>query len=143
MSDGLRTIPEATVARLPIYLRTLMDAAENHETTISSERLAQLGAANHAKGRKALAHPGRPATRGVGSDGVFRAWRIMPTSAPPRHGPAARNRAQTGPTECETDVTPHKETRNDRDWADAHRSQGSVSSTQQDEAGWPTDAWRP
>jgi redox-sensing transcriptional repressor len=63
-----RAIPEATVARLPIYLRTLMEAAENHETTISSERLAELGGVNAAKVRKDLSYLGSLGTRGVGYD---------------------------------------------------------------------------
>jgi redox-sensing transcriptional repressor len=63
-----RVIPEATVARLPIYLRTLMEAAANHETTISSERLAELGGVNASKVRKDLSYLGSLGTRGVGYD---------------------------------------------------------------------------
>ena len=71
-----RSIPEATVARLPIYLRTLMEAAENHETTISSERLAELGGVNAAKVRKDLSYLGSLGTRGVGYDVEFLVFEI-------------------------------------------------------------------
>ena len=37
-----RRIPEATVSRLPVYLRSLLEVAETKTTTISSERLAEL-----------------------------------------------------------------------------------------------------
>jgi redox-sensing transcriptional repressor len=71
-----RSIPEATVARLPIYLRTLMEAAENHETTISSERLAELGGVNAAKVRKDLSYLGSLGTRGVGYDVEYLVFEI-------------------------------------------------------------------
>ena len=71
-----RVIPEATVARLPIYLRTLMEAAENHETTISSERLAELGGVNAAKVRKDLSYLGSLGTRGVGYDVEYLVFEI-------------------------------------------------------------------
>jgi redox-sensing transcriptional repressor len=64
------------VARLPIYLRTLMDAAENHETTISSERLAELGGVNAAKVRKDLSYLGSLGTRGVGYDVEYLVFEI-------------------------------------------------------------------
>src|SRR5258708_5825920 len=38
-----RRIPEATVARLPVYYRALLESAEHDVGTISSERLARLG----------------------------------------------------------------------------------------------------
>jgi redox-sensing transcriptional repressor len=71
-----RAIPEATVARLPIYLRTLMEAAENHEVTISSERLAELGGVNAAKVRKDLSYLGSLGTRGVGYDVEYLVFEI-------------------------------------------------------------------
>jgi len=71
-----RIIPDATVARLPIYLRTLMDAAAAHETTISSERLAELGGVNAAKVRKDLSYLGSLGTRGVGYDVEFLVFEI-------------------------------------------------------------------
>ncbi len=63
-----RRIPEATVARLPVYLRSLVEAAEARITTISSERLAELAGVNAAKVRKDLSHLGSYGTRGVGYD---------------------------------------------------------------------------
>ncbi|MCC5951847.1 MAG: redox-sensing transcriptional repressor Rex [Acidimicrobiia bacterium] len=66
--DDRRTIPEATVARLPIYLRTLADLAASDTATISSERLAELAGVNAAKVRKDLSHLGSYGTRGVGYD---------------------------------------------------------------------------
>ena len=75
-TDAPRSIPEATVARLPIYLRTLMEAAENHETTISSERLAELGGVNAAKVRKDLSYLGSLGTRGVGYDVEYLVFEI-------------------------------------------------------------------
>jgi redox-sensing transcriptional repressor len=66
-----RRIPEATVARLPVYLRTLLDLANERTTTISSERLAELAGVNAAKVRKDLSYLGSYGTRGVGYDVEF------------------------------------------------------------------------
>ena len=63
-----RRIPEATVARLPVYLRILLDLAETKTTTISSESLADLAGVNAAKVRKDLSYLGSYGTRGVGYD---------------------------------------------------------------------------
>jgi redox-sensing transcriptional repressor len=63
-----RRIPEATVARLPLYYRALLEAAENSIGTISSERLAELAGVNAAKVRKDLSYLGSYGTRGVGYD---------------------------------------------------------------------------
>ena len=72
MADGskrqARKIPEATVARLPIYLRSLLEAASDGMPTISSERLAELSGFNAAKVRKDLSYLGSYGTRGVGYD---------------------------------------------------------------------------
>ena len=38
--NGHRRIPEATVARLPVYVRSLIELADARTATISSERLA-------------------------------------------------------------------------------------------------------
>ncbi|MEX1216947.1 MAG: redox-sensing transcriptional repressor Rex [Acidimicrobiales bacterium] len=59
-------IPEATVARLPIYLRTLFEVKADEVSTISSERLAELAGVNAAKVRKDLSYLGSFGTRGVG-----------------------------------------------------------------------------
>src|SRR6202048_1355622 len=63
-----RRIPEATVARLPVYLRSLLEVAEEKTTTISSERLADMAGVNPAKVRKDLSYLGSYGTRGVGYD---------------------------------------------------------------------------
>src|SRR5689334_8805505 len=67
MATG-RRIPEATVARLPVYLRSLLEAAEAKTATVSSERLAELAGVNAAKVRKDLSYLGSYGTRGVGYD---------------------------------------------------------------------------
>ncbi len=61
-------IPEATVARLPIYLRALVDLASTGASTISSEELAELSGVNAPKLRKDLSYLGTYGTRGVGYD---------------------------------------------------------------------------
>jgi redox-sensing transcriptional repressor len=63
-----RRIPEATVARLPVYLRSLLELAEAKVATISSERLAEMAGVNAAKVRKDLSYLGSYGTRGVGYD---------------------------------------------------------------------------
>jgi len=60
-----RRIPEATVARLPLYLRSLLEL-NGATTTLSSERLAELAGVNAAKVRKDLSYLGSYGTRGVG-----------------------------------------------------------------------------
>jgi redox-sensing transcriptional repressor len=61
-------IPEATVARLPLYLRSLDGFAAGTGGTISSEELADLAGLNAAKVRKDLSYLGTYGTRGVGYD---------------------------------------------------------------------------
>ncbi|UQU65465.1 redox-sensing transcriptional repressor Rex [Couchioplanes caeruleus] len=61
-------LPEATIARLPEYLRALHNLAENGSDTISSEGLAAAAGVNSAKLRKDLSHLGSYGTRGVGYD---------------------------------------------------------------------------
>ena len=63
-----RRIPEATVARLPVYLRSLLALAEEKTATISSERLAEMAGVNAAKVRKDLSYLGSYGIRGVGYD---------------------------------------------------------------------------
>lgn len=69
MSD--RTIPEATLGRLPIYLRALVEMAEAGAVTISSENLAEAAGVNSAKVRKDLSYLGSYGTRGVGYDVAY------------------------------------------------------------------------
>ena len=62
----LQDVPEATVARLPVYLRALHELAEAGCTTVSSEALAGAAGVGSAKLRKDLSHLGSYGTRGVG-----------------------------------------------------------------------------
>ena len=71
-----RRIPEATVSRLPVYLRSLLEVAETKITTISSERLAELAGVNAAKVRKDLSYLGSYGTRGVGYDVEYLLFQI-------------------------------------------------------------------
>jgi redox-sensing transcriptional repressor len=71
-----RRIPEATVARLPVYLRSLSEVADSKTATISSERLAELAGVNAAKVRKDLSYLGSYGTRGVGYDVEFLLYQI-------------------------------------------------------------------
>jgi redox-sensing transcriptional repressor len=59
------SIPAATVSRLPIYLRCLVDLSE-HRTTCSSEQLAATAGVNSAQVRKDLSYLGTHGVRGVG-----------------------------------------------------------------------------
>ncbi len=58
----------ATVARLPSYLRVLVDAATEGSVTISSEHLAQLSGNQPATVRRDLSSLAITGTRGVGYD---------------------------------------------------------------------------
>ncbi|SDC12993.1 redox-sensing transcriptional repressor [Geodermatophilus telluris] len=59
-------IPEATVARLAVYLRVLSGLAESGRGTVSSGELASAAGVNPAGLRKDLSHLGPCGTRGVG-----------------------------------------------------------------------------
>jgi redox-sensing transcriptional repressor len=61
-------VPDATVARLPVYLRALRALADRGLTTVSSEALAASAGVGSAKLRKDLSHLGSYGTRGVGYD---------------------------------------------------------------------------
>ena len=61
-------MPDATVARLPLYLRALGALAEDGVSTVSSEELATAAGVNSAKLRKDLSYLGSYGTRGVGYD---------------------------------------------------------------------------
>ena len=71
-----RGIPEATVARLPVYLRALTSLADNEVTTASSEDLAEAAGVNSAKLRKDLSYLGTYGTRGVGYDVNYLRYQI-------------------------------------------------------------------
>ena len=74
--DSARDIPEATVARLPVYLRALTGLAEDGTTTCSSEELAATAGVNSAKLRKDLSYLGSYGTRGVGYDVDYLRYQI-------------------------------------------------------------------
>jgi redox-sensing transcriptional repressor len=61
-----RAVPEATVARLAVYLRMLGELAERGAETVSSEELAAVSGVNSAKLRKDLSYVGSHGIRGVG-----------------------------------------------------------------------------
>lgn len=61
-----RDIPDATVARLPEYLRALTDLASRGVASVSSEELATAAGVRSAKLRKDLSHLGSYGVRGVG-----------------------------------------------------------------------------
>jgi redox-sensing transcriptional repressor len=71
-----RVIPEATVARLPVYLRALTALAETGIRTCSSEDLAVAAGVNSAKLRKDLSYLGSYGTRGVGYDVDYLGYQI-------------------------------------------------------------------
>jgi redox-sensing transcriptional repressor len=68
VNQSRRRIPEATVARLPLYYRALLDLGERDLATVSSEQLAAAAGVNAAKVRKDLSYLGSYGTRGVGYD---------------------------------------------------------------------------
>jgi redox-sensing transcriptional repressor len=76
MTDSARDIPEATVARLPIYLRALTTLDEEGTATCSSEELAAAAGVNSAKLRKDLSYLGSYGTRGVGYDVDYLRYQI-------------------------------------------------------------------
>ena len=69
-------IPEATVARLPVYLRALGSLAEDGVSTVSSEALAAAAGVNSAKLRKDLSYLGSYGTRGVGYDVDYLVYQV-------------------------------------------------------------------
>ncbi|MGJ9413288.1 redox-sensing transcriptional repressor Rex [Aeromicrobium sp. CF4.19] len=66
--QAVRGVPDATVARLPVYLRALGALADAGTTTCSSGELAAAAGVNSAKLRKDLSYLGSYGTRGVGYD---------------------------------------------------------------------------
>ncbi|CAA9392235.1 MAG: Redox-sensing transcriptional repressor Rex [uncultured Nocardioides sp.] len=74
--DTARDIPEATVARLPVYLRALIVLADAGTATCSSEELAAAAGVNSAKLRKDLSYLGSYGTRGVGYDVEYLRYQI-------------------------------------------------------------------
>lgn len=71
-----RRIPEATVARLPVYLQILVEQGDAGVENISSEGLAELAGVNAAKVRKDLSYLGSYGTRGVGYEVAYLVYQI-------------------------------------------------------------------
>jgi redox-sensing transcriptional repressor len=76
MATSGRKIPEATVVRLPVYLRILTEQSERGVGNTSSEELAELAGVNAAKVRKDLSYLGSYGTRGVGYDVDYLIYQI-------------------------------------------------------------------
>lgn len=74
--NSIGRIPDATVARLPLYLRGLDAFPVGGAATVSSEELAALAGVNAAKVRKDLSYLGTYGTRGVGYDADFLRFEI-------------------------------------------------------------------
>lgn len=74
--EATRDIPDATVARLPVYHRVLAQLIDSDVSTVSSEELAGACGVSSAKLRKDLSHLGSYGTRGVGYDVRFLAYQI-------------------------------------------------------------------
>ncbi|MBI4885249.1 MAG: redox-sensing transcriptional repressor Rex [Actinobacteria bacterium] len=72
-----RRIPDATVSRLPVYLRILGEQHDLGVDSISSDRLAELGGVNAAKVRKDLSYLGSYGTRGVGYEVAYLIFQIQ------------------------------------------------------------------
>ena len=68
---GVKGIPEATIARLPVYLRALQALADRGIDTVSSGGLAEAAGVNSAQLRKDLSYLGSYGTRGVGYDVAY------------------------------------------------------------------------
>lgn len=71
-----RRIPEATVARLPVYLRILGELADDEVDNVSSDGLAELAGVNAAKVRKDLSYLGSYGTRGVGYEVAYLVYQV-------------------------------------------------------------------
>jgi redox-sensing transcriptional repressor len=86
---GKPGIPDATVARLPVYLRVLSVLAETGVATVSSEGLAAAAGVGSAKLRKDLSHLGSYGTRGVGYDVEYLVYQISRALGLTQHYPVA------------------------------------------------------
>ena len=63
-----RRIPEATVIRLPVYQRILLELVRGGTATVASDQLAEMARVNASKVRKDLSFLGSFGTRGSGYD---------------------------------------------------------------------------
>lgn len=66
-----RRIPEATVTRLPVYQRILLELVRAGTATVASDQLADMARVNASKVRKDLSFLGSFGTRGSGYDAPF------------------------------------------------------------------------
>lgn len=71
-----RRIPDATVARLPLYHRALIELVRSKRATVSSVALAEVTGVNAAKVRKDLSYLGSYGTRGVGYEVAYLIYQI-------------------------------------------------------------------
>ena len=69
-------IPDATVARLPVYLRALTRSPSGASRRCRREELAAAAGVGSAKLRKDLSHLGSYGTRGVGYDVEYLVYQI-------------------------------------------------------------------
>jgi redox-sensing transcriptional repressor len=77
VADHLRRgIPDAAVARLPVYLQILNGLATQDVHQLSSDQLATLAGVNAAKVRKDLSYLGSYGTRGVGYEVEYLVYQI-------------------------------------------------------------------
>ncbi len=88
-----RRIPDAAVARLPVYLQILNNLHATNVTRFSSDELAAFAGVNAAKVRKDLSYLGSYGTRGVGYEvtylihqirrelGLMREWNVVVVGA--------------------------------------------------------------
>lgn len=77
MADHLRrAIPDAAVARLPVYLQILSGLVTQDVHQLSSDQLAALAGVNAAKVRKDLSYLGSYGTRGVGYEVEYLVYQI-------------------------------------------------------------------
>ncbi len=81
-----RAVPEATVGRLPLYLRALADLAET-EGPVSSDVLAHVAGVTPAKVRKDLSYLGSYGTRGRGYDAAYLTHQIRRELGLTQHWP--------------------------------------------------------
>ena len=70
-ASARKRIPDAAVARLPVYLHILSGEIASGVAQLSSDQLAALAGVNAAKVRKDLSYLGSYGTRGVGYEVTY------------------------------------------------------------------------
>lgn len=75
-AQNRRRIPDAAVARLPVYLQILDSLKADAVEQLSSDQLAAMAGVNAAKVRKDLSYLGSYGTRGVGYDVAYLIYQI-------------------------------------------------------------------